>query len=221
MYKIDLHTHSYGSHDGSLRLRHYQRVLQATLLDYIAVTDHNTIAAAQKLHEVLGEQIIVGEEITTTEGEIIGLFLREVVPAGLSPEKTIQHIRGQKGLVYVPHPFETVRKGLPEKTLQRIAADVDILEVHNGRAVFQNHSNQASAWVKDHRGVVGAASSDAHGFRGWGKTYSCIEEKPNSENLIKLLQNASYAVHAPGVIGLLYPKLNRAKSKLRLNNVGN
>lgn len=212
MYKIDLHTHSYGSPDGGLRLRHYQRVLDDGLLDFIAVTDHNRIDIAQEIQAALGRQIIVGEEITTTAGEIIGLYLKQAIPAGLTPQETIARIKAQKGLVYIPHPFETVRKGIPEPVLKKIAKDVDILEVHNGRAVFQNHSNRANRWVKDNN-RVGASSSDAHGFRGWGKTYSCIEGKPTRENLVTLLSEASYAVHAPGVIGLLYPKLNRAKSR--------
>lgn len=192
-------------------------MLESGALDFVAVTDHNSITAAHHLQAELGERIIVGEEITTTEGEIIGLYLKEAIPAQLTPEETIRRIRAQKGLVYVPHPFETVRQGLPEKTLRRIAKDVDILEVHNGRAVFQNHSNQAAGWVKAHP-VVGAASSDAHGWRGWGKTYSHIAEKPTRTNLVRLLSEATYAVHAPGVIGLLYPKINRAKTKLRLKN---
>lgn len=213
MYKIDLHTHSYGSPDGSLKLSHYKRMLESGALDIIAVTDHNKVEAALTLQKALGDCIIVGEEITTTEGEIIGLFLRETVPGGLTPKQTIAEIRKQNGLVYVPHPFETVRKGLSEKSLAKITGDIDILEVHNGRAVFQNHSNQAGTWVKKHE-VAGAASSDAHGYRGWGKTYTCIAEKPTRKNLVRLLAEGSYAMHAPGVIGLLYPKINRAKSRL-------
>ena len=215
MYKIDLHTHSYGSPDGGLKIRHYRRMLDEAGLDFVAITDHGRIDAALALQEALGDQIIVGEEIKTTEGEIIGLYLREAIPSGLTPRETIKRIRAQGGLVYIPHPFETVRSGLSERALQKIAESVDIMEVHNGRAVFQNHSNQAAAWVKHHEGVVGAASSDAHGYRGWGKTYSCVSERPERDTLAALLGDASYAVHAPGVIGLLYPKLNRARSRFK------
>ena len=214
MYKIDLHTHSYGSPDGGLKLRHYQRLLDSAALDSIAVTDHNRLDAALSLREALGPQIIIGEEISTTQGEIIGLYLHEAIPGGLTPKETIKRIRAQGGLVYIPHPFETVRSGLSGAALDKIAEEIDIIEVHNGRAVFQNHSNQAAAWVKEH-GAAGAASSDAHGYRGWGKTYSCIADKPTRENLVKLLAEASYAVHAPGVIGLLYPKLNRTRTRLK------
>jgi Predicted metal-dependent phosphoesterases (PHP family) len=74
MYKVDLHTHSIASPDGSLNEDNYRKMLETGRLDCIAVTDHNTIAFAKELHANLGDRIIVGEEITTLDGEIIGLF---------------------------------------------------------------------------------------------------------------------------------------------------
>src|SRR5664279_1477964 len=130
-YKIDLHTHSYGSPDGSLKTAQYQYFLENKLLDYIAITDHNSIATALKIQLELGglgKRIIIGEEVTTTEGEIIGLYLAHTVPAGLSPLETVAEIKSQGGLVYIPHPFETVRSGMSEKALQTIIDSVDILE---------------------------------------------------------------------------------------------
>src|SRR5690606_35884246 len=112
-----------------------------------AVTDHNTIAFAQELNAKLGAQIVVGEEITAREGEIVGLFLTEKVKPGMSAADTARAIKQQGGLVYIPHPFETVRKGLPLTVLDAIAEDVDIIEIRNGRAVFQNKGKQAEAWA--------------------------------------------------------------------------
>ncbi len=144
--KIDFHTHSVVSPDGALTEAHYQKMLQ-TGLDCVAITDHNTTAFAQKLHKKLGDQIIVGEEITTTQGEIIGLYLTDDVPAGLTGLETVKVIKKQRGLVYIPHPFETVRKGITQEVLDKIADFVDIIETNNGRAVFQNKSNGAKAWA--------------------------------------------------------------------------
>src|SRR3954467_12292615 len=110
MFKVDLHTHSIASPDGSLGLEDYRRALAEKRLDYIAITDHNRIDFAAQIRATLGEQIIIGEEITAVEGEVIGLFLREAVPAGLPLAETIQRITDQGGVVYIPHPFETVRK---------------------------------------------------------------------------------------------------------------
>lgn len=209
MHKLDLHTHSYASPDGSLQATDYKHMLESGGLDVIAVTDHNRIDFALKLQAELGERIIVGEEITTLEGEIIGLYLRETVPPHLSAVATVAHIREQGGLVYIPHPFETVRKGLTAASLDAIAAEVDIMETCNGRAL-QKRGPRAEQWAAA-RDVPGAASSDAHGKRGWGNTYSIVTETPTRKNLVHLLRSATYSTKPVSAIGRLYPKLNRLR----------
>lgn len=213
MYKVDLHTHSIASPDGGLTLHDYRRILGRGKLDVIAITDHNTISFAQVAQAKLGESvIIVGEEITTQQGEIIGLYLEEAVPAGLPLNEAIAAIRAQNGLVYVPHPFETVRQGIAKKDLDEVAHAVDIVEIANGRAVFQNRSKSAMTWTAEHR-KVGAASSDAHGKVGWGRTASLLRSAPTRQTLVPLLSEAKY--HAQSVhLGVLHPKLNRLKKKL-------
>jgi predicted metal-dependent phosphoesterase TrpH len=212
--KIDLHTHSIASPDGSLSAKHYQKMLASGKLDYVAVTDHNAIDFAQSLQNQLGEQIIVGEEIATNEGEIIGLYLKAAIPAGLSVAETIQAIKDQDGLVYIPHPFETVRKGLSLETLSSILHNVDIIEVHNGRAIFQNKGRQARTWAVEN-GVVGAAGSDAHGWHGWGKTYSTVRAIPTRRTLVDLLAESTHRAQRPSIRGALYPKLNRIRRRRR------
>lgn len=213
MPKIDLHTHSIASPDGALTAADYRQMLATGKLDVIAVTDHDTIDFATALHEQLGGRIIIGEEITTLQGEIIGLFLTATVPPRLSPEETVRRIKAQGGLVYIPHPFETVRKGLSLETLARLAEDVDIIETCNGRAYFQDQSRAAAEWAGSHK-LPGAASSDAHGRRGWGRTYSLVSQQPTRENLTGLLQNAQHTTKKVGLLGLCYPKLNRLRKRL-------
>ena len=212
--KIDLHTHSVASPDGSLSEVHYHKMLESGRLDFIAVTDHNTISFAQKLHAKLGDKIIVGEEVTTLDGEIIGLYLKKVVKPGMNAAETVAAIKEQGGLVYVPHPFETVRQGIRAEVLDAIAAHVDIIEVKNGRAVFQDKSKQAEAWSAA-RGVPGAASSDAHGWHGWGRTYSIIKSAPTRAALVELLSAAERQTGRPSVRSVLYPKLNRIRRRRR------
>lgn len=214
MYKVDLHTHSEASPDGGITRAQYARALASGLLDCIAVTDHNHIDFALLLQQELGDKIIVGEEIMTTAGEIVGLYLAELVPAGLTPEETVQRIRAQGGLVYIPHPFETIRKGLHPAVLESIAHDVDMIEVCNGRAFAQNRSEQAYVWAKLNR-VIGAASSDAHGYRGLGKTYSVLKEYPSRDNLLSLAAAATLKTDWPGIRALLYPKYNKLKRKVK------
>ncbi len=215
-YKLDLHTHSYGSRDGSLQVKDYRFFLQNGLLDHIAITDHNCIETAltiQKELAELGKRIIVGEEIMTTQGELVGLFLSKLIPAGLTPLETSRLIHAQGGLVYVPHAFETVRSGLSAPALNEIAQDIDIVETFNGRAVFQNRSKVASLWAKQNARSA-AASSDAHGRFGWGYTYSVVEAVPDHENLPRLLSAATYSKQYVGW-GILYPKFNRLKWALK------
>lgn len=214
MYRIDLHTHSSTSPDGALLSRHYRDALRWGRLDYVAITDHNSISFAQELHQEIGDQIIVGEEITTLQGEIIGLYLGKVIPANLSTADTVKAIHEQGGLVYVPHPFETVRKGMSRAALDQIADAVDIVEVHNGRAIFQNKEALACSWSEQHE-VPTASSSDAHGWHGWGRAYSLIPDKPTPESLPSLLKDAEYVIGTVGMLGVLYPKFNRLRNKVR------
>lgn len=215
MYRVDLHTHSLASPDGALTAAHYRRMLDENRLYCIAITDHNTTDFALELHAELGDRIIVGEEITTLEGEIIGLYLRRTIPAGLSLGETVQAIKQQHGLVYVPHPFETVRKGLSLAALDTIADDVDIVEIRNGRALVQNRAAQAEEWASEHD-VPGAASSDSHGWHGWGRTYSLVANKPTRLALASLLDTARHHRRLPGVRGVLYPKMNRLLKRVGL-----
>lgn len=215
MFKVDLHTHSQASPDGGLTREDYRKMLVSGKLNFVAVTDHNTIEFAQELHDSLGDQIIVGEEITAAEGELIGLYLKKKIPAGLTVVEAAKAIRAQGGLVYVPHPFETVRKGVPLAILDEIVQEIAIVETRNGRAVFQNRSEDAIAWAKKH-GVPGAASSDSHGRHGWGRTFSCIAEAPTRENLPALLKAATHQAASPGLRGVLHPKVNRLRKKLHV-----
>lgn len=209
-YRADFHTHTTMSPDGALTAAHYRKAFERRLLDVVAVTDHNTTDMAKQLQTELGDRIIVGEEITTLDGEIIGLYLQETIPPLLSAQETVRHIREQGGLVYIPHPFETVRKGLTNEVLASIADEVDIIEAYNGRAVFQNRTKDALEWAQVHAVPV-AASSDAHGPVGWNKTYTVLGEMPTRSTLMRLLKDASHTCKSPGVWGLAYPKLNRLR----------
>lgn len=214
MFKIDLHTHSIASPDGGISGQQYEHALTSGKLDAIAITDHNTTEFALQMQKQLGERIIVGEEIMTTRGEIIGLYLSQTVPSGLSPAETIQHIKMQGGIVYIPHPFETIRSGLSAQTLEEITKDIDLIEICNGRAFMQNRSSQTVVWSRLNN-VVGAASSDAHGSLGLGKTYSSLSAMPTKETLVELLQRATHHTGRPGARTLLYPKYHKLRKKIR------
>lgn len=213
MFKIDLHTHSNLSPDGGITPAEYKQALSDGLLDVVAVTDHNTVNRALELKKQLGDAIIVGEEIMTSEGEIIGLYLKKTIKPGLSLDGTIKEIKNQSGLVYVPHPFETVRKGISRTSLERIIKYIDIIEIFNGRAVFQNKGPEATT-VARLSDISGASSSDAHGAKGLGTAYCTLSKKPKKEDLVELLKTARFSTKRPPLKTLLYPKVNRIKKRL-------
>ena len=210
---VDLHTHSVASPDGGITAEQYQAILEKGKFGAIAVTDHNHIDFALKLKHDLGPAIIVGEEIMTSQGEIIGLFLKKLVEPGQTPQETVLAIHKQGGLVYIPHPFETVRKGLSAASLDAVAKDIDLMEVHNGRAVLQNRSQLALTWARRHH-TVRAASSDAHAARGIGYTYSRVKTTTlTAENCLAVMAEAKLRSKWPPLGSLLAPKINRFKKR--------
>ncbi len=218
MYRVDLHTHSEASRDGGITPDQYAETLQNEVLDVIAITDHNRIDFARGMQKALGaDRIIVGEEITTLQGEIIGLYLTEKVEPGMSAQDTIDAIKAQNGIVYIPHPFEKVRQGISVELLEALKQDVDIVEGYNGRAMTQRLGLQAIAFVKKY-GIAVAASSDAHGVAGLGRTYTRLKSKPNRNNITEQLLGFNLVYRRPPLYTFLLPKLNLIRNKIRGNN---
>ena len=209
MIRIDLHTHSEASIDGGITPEQYAEILQNEVLDVIAITDHNRIDFAKGMEKALGsERIIVGEEISTLDGDIIGLYLSDFVKPGMSAKETADAIHAQNGLVYVPHPFEKIRNGIQQDILNGIVDKIDIIESYNGRALTKKHGIEANTWAVKNK-IPGCASSDAHGALGVGHTYTTLNTRPNRHTLISELPNGSIAHNRPPIRSLFYPKINR------------
>jgi len=215
MIKVDLHTHSIISPDGGITAEQYEELLDKKKLDCLAITDHNETKFAKMLHNKLGDKIIIGEEITTQNGEMIGLFLKQTIPAGLSAKQTALEIRQQEGLVYIPHPFETMRLGMQRDVLEKIIDCVDIIEVFNGRGRWRGKAKEAENFAKAYH-LSPAASSDAHGIKGTGKTMSIIEKMPERDTLKKLLEKGSPQKNYAPLWTFLCPSVNRIKNKFVL-----
>ncbi len=214
-YKIDLHSHSIISYDGGLTAKQYTKLLDLGILDCIAITDHDETSFARIMHDQLGGKIIVGEEIMTTDGEIIGLFLQKTIPKGMSAIETVEAIHEQDGIVYIPHLFETLRKGLKLQTLEIIKEFIDIIEVFNGRSRFREKSQEAQSFA-DSVQIATASSSDAHCYKGAGTSFSIVKEIPERNSMIRLLKSGELQKkHAP-LYTLLCPSVNKIKNKLVL-----
>ncbi len=198
MLKIDLHTHSTASLDGGIKPEQYKKIIDDGTLDYVAITDHNNVTLAKRLHGSLGDHIIVGQEIVKPRQTALA---------------TAKAIKAQGGLVYIPHPFETIRSGVTQATLESLAPLVDIIEVHNGRALFQNRGPETITWARLHQ-IPMAASSDAHGYKGLGTVYTLVAEAPSRNNLAGLLTPARFSTNRPPLRTLLYPKMHRLRKKV-------
>ena len=108
----DLHLHTNWSHDCQIPVAELLDHAEETGLGAIAVTDHNVFGGAlEAVEQARGRELIVipGEEVKTdSQGEVIGLFLKEEIPRGMSFDDTVAAIREQGGIVYLPHPFDRI-----------------------------------------------------------------------------------------------------------------
>jgi predicted metal-dependent phosphoesterase TrpH len=173
LLKADLHTHTYFSPDSITSPDRYVQTCLERGIKCVAVTDHGSIGGALAVGKLASFRVIIGEEVESSEGEIIGLFLQEEVPAGLSPEETVQRIKEQGGLVCIPHPFDRFRgEHLAEAALMRILPQVDIIEALNARTIFRRDNERAARFAQEH-GLAMSAGSDAHSTRELGR--ACVE----------------------------------------------
>jgi len=167
----DLHLHTGWSHDCSIGVDELLDHAEEQGLGAIAVTDHNVFGGAlEAVERARGRRLVVipGEEVKTADqGEVIGLFLREEIPRGMSFGETVAAIRAQGGLVYLPHPFDRLH-AIPEPaTLHRHLAEIDVLEVYNARLLFEAYNEEALRFARKYNLTPGAGS-DAHVLAGIG-----------------------------------------------------
>lgn len=166
LMKIDLHCHSEASHDCRTPLQTMIDRCHRAGIHVQAITDHNQIWGAQALQAMTKDDptltIIVGEEISTREGEIIGLFLSEKIPARLPADETIERIKAQGGLVLIPHGFDPFKRyRLRSESLERVKEQVDIIEVFNAHVSQPDFNVAASVWAEQHDKLK-SAGTDAH-----------------------------------------------------------
>jgi len=168
---IDLHMHTDWSHDCSIPAEELLDHAETIGLGGIAVTDHNVFGGALEAVELAcGRDLIVipGEEVKTDDqGEVIGLFLQEEIPSGMTFADTVGAIRDQGGLVYVPHPFDRLHSIPDPATLHRHLAEIDVLEVYNARLLRETFNDEALRFARKYRLLQGAGS-DAHVLQGVG-----------------------------------------------------
>jgi hypothetical protein len=203
MVRIDLHVHSSASFDCSVDPALVAGRCRELGLAPMFLTDHNTIEGAVGLREQ-GREVVLGEELMTASGELIGLFLTEAVPARLPAAEAAARIKAQGGLVYLEHPYDSQRRHLTEEAIEEIADMIDIVEVWNGRS--DDRINTRAAQLCDLLGAAPGAGSDAHSLKEIGAVYVELEGFAGAQDFLAKLRAGRIVGRRSG---LHLPKLRR------------
>jgi predicted metal-dependent phosphoesterase TrpH/glycosyltransferase involved in cell wall biosynthesis len=196
LIEVDLHMHTDHSNDCATPVDVLLATAHAVGLGAIAVTDHNEISGALDARAKAAEygvKVIVGEEVKTADqGEVIGLFIEEKIPRGMTLEETIAEIRRQGGLVYVPHPFDRLHSVPDYEHMLAVVDDIDAIEVFNPRIAIPAFNEEAVRFAGKYR-IVGGAGSDSHVAQGLGSVRISMRDFDGPEEFLESLRDADIA----------------------------
>jgi predicted metal-dependent phosphoesterase TrpH len=197
--RVDMHVHCHHSGDSTTTIEELHSAVIESGIDVVCLTDHHSIKGAEILAReltALGHRVICGEEVRTHSGEIIGLFLSERIPFGLTALETAQKIRDQGGLVYVPHPFDPLRRNLAESSLRDLAEAgmIDAIEVINSKTSLSSLNAKALEFAREF-GIAEGAGSDAHVPLAVGAACVEMDDFTNAAEFLRSLHMASAMGH--------------------------
>jgi predicted metal-dependent phosphoesterase TrpH len=192
MVRVDLHMHTSASFDCSVSPESVAAKCGRLGLGPVFITDHDAIDGALRLREVRGVRAVIGQEITTADGELIGLFLTEAVEPKLSGVETARQIKKQGGLVYIQHPYDTRRRPLSEHVIEKIADLVDVVEVFNSRS--DARANQRARDLCDTLGVAAGVGSDSHTLGTIGSAYVEMEDFTDAADFLEKLPSGKIRI---------------------------
>jgi predicted metal-dependent phosphoesterase TrpH len=200
---VDLHMHTDHSGDCATPVEVLLATARAQGLGAIAITDHNEISgalAALSISRELGPKVIVGEEIKTAgQGEVIGLFLSQKIPRGLSLLETVDQIKGQGGLVYVPHPFDRMHAVPDYEHLLPVLDRVDAIEVFNPRVAIGSFNEEAARFAAKYR-IIAGAGSDSHVAQGLGSVRIKMRDFDGPQEFLQSLADADIATRPSSLL---------------------
>ncbi len=190
---VDLHMHTDHSPDCATPVEVLLATASEQGLGAIAITDHNEISGALEAREkaaAAGLKVIVGEEVkTASQGEVIGLFIEEKIPRGLTLEETVSEIKRQGGLVYVPHPFDRMHSVPDYEHLLPILEEIDAIEVFNPRVAIGAFNEEAARFAGKYR-IVAGAGSDSHVAQGLGSVRIRMRDFDGPGEFLQSLRDA-------------------------------
>ncbi|NJD59518.1 MAG: hypothetical protein C3F13_04585 [Anaerolineales bacterium] len=195
LVKAEFHCHTGQSKDSLVTLDKLIATCHKKGIQRLAVTDHNSLDGALHAQQLDPALIIVGEEIMTLQGELLGYFLQEAIPAGLSAQEAIERLRSQRAFISVSHPFDTLRAGHWKiEDLTEIASRVDAIEVFNSRCMDSKANTQAAEFAKHHN-LPGTVGSDSHTLREVGKSSLILPQFDDTYSLKLALKEAQFEVN--------------------------
>ena len=212
MLRADLHIHTNFSHDSCATPESVVNQCLKTGLNCIAITDHNTIRGALAVQQIAPFKVIIGEEVKSTGGDVIGLFLRDQIPHNLTPLETVQAMKAQGALVMVPHPFDRVRpSAMGWAAFEELACYVDIIETFNARNLFNNDDTKAVDAAYKYS-LLFTVVSDAHTAKELGRTYTEIPDFDGTPKGFKeALSQATLITRRTKIIHRLAPAYARLR----------
>ncbi len=187
--KIDFHSHTRYSADSITEIPELIEAARRRGLDKLVVTDHNTTAGALEAFKLAPDLIIVGEEIQTTEGEFLAAFVTRPLPKYLEPFEALKRLKDQGAFISVSHPFDMARCGWPLETLEKLAPELDAVEVLNARTINPLRNRQALEFAQAH-GLPGGAGSDGHHPSEIARVHTELPEFNDAESLRKAILSA-------------------------------
>lgn len=190
LWNVELHSHTLWSKDCVVSFEKIIGLCAQRRIDRIVITDHNTADGALAIQQIAPDLVVVGEEIMTTQGELLGYFMRESIPAMLTPDETIRRLRDQSAVISVSHPFDRLRKGAwEEPDLLRIIDRVDAIETFNARCIFPDDNQKAADFASAHH-LIGTVGSDAHSAPEYGKALMRMQPFEGASDFLLSLRAA-------------------------------
>ena len=190
LVRVELHAHTWWSSDCGVSPRDLCQAARDAGIDVLAVTDHNQIGGAFEARDCGIIDVIVGEEIRTSRGEVLAYFLEEWIPPRLPPLETIERIRDQGGVISIPHPLDRDRNStMAADQLGSVVPLLDMVEVFNSRVLNPDRNVRAAQLCRRH-GKIPAVGSDAHTRGEVGSSWQEIPEFDGPEQFLAAMKVA-------------------------------
>ena len=216
--RIDLHVHTRHSHDSAAPVTSVLQRCRDSGLGLVAITDHDNIRGGLEARKMAdGFPVIVGEEIKTARGDIIGLFLEKPVPPRLTPLETVKRVKEQGGLVGIPHPLDRVRPtAMGRQSIMEILPWVDFMEGFNSHTLLSRDNRRGLEFAVGHTLPV-VACSDSHSALELGRTYTEVpaeELDGTPEGLMRAIRLGDCVGRRPNPLLLMAPGFAKVRKLL-------